>query len=149
MSVALKMSEAAALAIHSVALLARRAPEDPMNISEISEALAASRNHLGKVLHRLVRSGLVVSVRGPKGGFCLDPRAKRKTLMEVYEIFDGPLGDEDCVLGRSRKDCPCGGCIFGDYFQTVREGFRRKLKLKVGSLCSPPSPGVKRKKRRS
>ena len=51
-----------------MALLAAH-PRERMSAGRIAELLGASQAHLAKVMQRLVKAGLVDSVRGPGGGF--------------------------------------------------------------------------------
>jgi Rrf2 family protein len=105
----MNVSEAAALALHAVALLActkRRM----LTVREISRALRASEAHLAKVLQRLAAVGLVSSTRGPHGGFALAGEAAGITLLQVWEAIEGSMRPEKCLF-----DSPiCGGdCILG------------------------------------
>lgn len=117
-------SEGASLAIHTVALLAA-SPDRRLQTKEIAGVLDASEAHLAKVLQRLVKTGLVRSVRGPQGGFLLTPDAAETTLLEVYEAVDGPLTKHACLLG----DPVCRGenCVLGELLNTVTDAVRRYL----------------------
>jgi Rrf2 family protein len=105
-----RISEAASLAIHTMALLARESNEHFTN-ETIARRLGASGHHLAKVMPRLVRAGLVESVRGPLGGFRLGVSAKDVQLLQIYEAVEGPVADAGCPLGRPacrKKNCMLG-----------------------------------------
>lgn len=45
--------------------------EDLVRIEEIATSYAISKNHLTKVVHNLVKSGFITSIRGRNGGIKL------------------------------------------------------------------------------
>ena len=124
MSTAIKVSDAASLAMHTMALLAKR-KERPMTAQEIAGTLKASKAHLAKVLQRLAHAGLLRSERGPGGGFTLARPGKEVTLLQVYETIEGPLASSTCLL-RTRL---CGGknCILGGLLTQVNAQVRQYL----------------------
>ena len=99
-------SEAAAIAVHAMIFLAA-AEDRPHALKEISTAYAVSDNHLSKVLQKLVKAGLVESVKGPKGGYRLVPEKHSATLMEVYEAIDGAWKPRHCLFSGTRKTTCC------------------------------------------
>jgi Rrf2 family protein len=104
------ISESANIAIHSLALI--NASPDCVNASQISEQLNFSRNTVAKVLQALSRFNLIVSTRGPKGGFRLSRAAHEISMLEVFEIIDGKIAEHDC---RTTDDlCPFNTCIYGE-----------------------------------
>ena len=110
MSKIINFSEASSLAIHAVVLIAQ-AKGEAVNVNSISDATGASRNHLAKVMQRIVKHGIVTSMRGPSGGFKLKNNASEVTLYDVYECIDGPIILEGCPL--DRPICPFEKCIMG------------------------------------
>jgi Rrf2 family protein len=107
----LRISEAANLGIHAMACLVGFGPGQTVAVTEISELLGVSKDHLGKVLQRLAKVGLVTSKRGPKGGFTIAKETEQTTLLEILEAIDGPISSNPCLLGQPL----CGGqCIMGD-----------------------------------
>jgi len=111
----LKISEAGAIALHTVTYLASE-PERVATTAEIANALCVSEAHLSKVLQRLSRAGLVTSARGPKGGHSLARSPEAITLLEVYEAIEGRLETNDCMLMRPACD---SNCIMGDLLHKV------------------------------
>jgi Rrf2 family protein len=109
---ALKISEAATLAIHTMVVLAAN-PGSTISAAKIAGLLNASREHLAKVLQRLVRGGFVESSRGPKGGFTLANSADGVTLLEVYEYMEGPFEIRDCLL--DERICGVDKCAMGEH----------------------------------
>lgn len=93
----LRMSEAAALALHAAALISGHEGE-PLTAGDIAERLGASKAHLSKVLARLSRAGLLHSATGPGGGFTLARPAERISLRGVYEAAEGPLEVTKCMF---------------------------------------------------
>ncbi len=124
MSNVLRISEAASLALHAAVFLAAN-PGKPISTREIASALEVSEAHLSKVMQRLARTGLVNSVRGPKGGFLLARSPARISLLEVYEAIEGRLLPANCLLGT--PVCKGEGCILGDLVETLNGQVREYL----------------------
>jgi len=76
------ISEAASLAVHSMALVARST--EMLNVNQIADLTNSSRNHLAKVMQTLVKNNYLDSVRGPKGGFTMKGDPAKINLLEIY-----------------------------------------------------------------
>lgn len=112
----IQLSEAASIALHSVAFIART-PGDYFTARQIAESSGASENHIAKVLQRLVKSGILRSVRGPRGGFSLAKAREQITFLEIYEAIEGKVSSGSCPLHRGT--CPFSKCIFGGMLNRV------------------------------
>jgi len=119
-----KLSEATALAVHAMVFLAST-PDHSWSVKAMAPILKASEAHLSKVMQRLSMAGLVSSERGPKGGFVLLRKAEDIKLIEIYELFEGPIQEGGCLLAMGQ--CPLGGCkisaFLGKINAEVREFF--------------------------
>lgn len=120
----LRISEAATLALHTLALLAAQ-PGEILSTHKIATRLEASEAHLAKVLQRLARMGLVRSIRGAKGGFVLGKEPDEVTLLEAYEAIDGPLRPNSCLMGH--KVCRNRGCILGNLLVDINNDVKQHL----------------------
>lgn len=69
-----------------------------MQVDEISVQLGVPRHFLGKILNRLVKEGLLQSVKGPYGGFALAPATLQTPLLKLVELTDGLGTFNNCVL---------------------------------------------------
>jgi len=118
-----QFSEAVSLALHSMVLLSES--RVPLTVREMAEKTGASFHHLAKVFQRLRRAQLVMSTRGPRGGFTLSRPPERITLLEVYEAIEGPVSERICLLGG--PECPFGKCIFGGLLGEFAHRFREYL----------------------
>jgi len=73
-----------------------------VRLRTLALAVAVPESFLAKVLQTLVRAGLVISRRGPDGGFELVPSSMQASILDVVEAIDGPvqlnacLGEEGC-----------------------------------------------------
>ncbi|KIX12189.1 RrF2 family transcriptional regulator [Dethiosulfatarculus sandiegensis] len=124
----LRISEAAALALHTMGLLATD-PERVFANKELAAGFQASEAHLAKVMQRLTKAGLVHSRRGPKGGFSLATDPERTSLLEVYEAAEGPMEISHCLFGQPvcRNGCIMGGFLEGISRQVIE--YLKKTKL--------------------
>lgn len=113
----LNITEAANLALHSLVYLANHQEAWPISTARAAAPFSASEAHLNKVFQRLNKSGLVKSVRGPRGGFVLARGPAEITLLEIFEAMDGPLPREHCLLGN--EVCSLGNCIFGGLLPAI------------------------------
>jgi len=116
MNSVLKISEAASLALHSMIILAKNR-EELVSVKFMAEELDVSANHLSKVMQRLVKSGLVHSIKGNRGGFKLAQKPEDISLLDIYEAIDGKFNPSGCLLGRNT--CEPHECILGDLVRSV------------------------------
>ncbi len=66
---------------------------------DLSSQLDLPGPYLAKILQGLVQTGILESVRGPKGGFRLLRPAHRITVGEVVNALEGPDPMDGCVMG--------------------------------------------------
>ncbi len=120
----LRISEAAAIALHAMTFLAAD-PGGRHAVREIAESLHVSEAHLAKVLQRLTKVRLVTSVRGPGGGYTLARSREEITLLDIVEAIEGPLDPVDCIM--PTRTCTGGTCILGDLLETINRRVREYL----------------------
>jgi Rrf2 family protein len=124
MSQLLNISEAASLALHTMAVLAQ-GNRQRMRNQEIARRLGASGHHLAKVMQRLAKAGLVDSACGPRGGFVLGKPADQVSLLTIYEAVEGPLSEHACLL--NEPICRGNCCVLGEVLDSIRRQLRDYL----------------------
>jgi len=70
-----------------------------IGIKRISEDLELSSPFLGKILQNLVRQKLLISTKGPNGGFALAKDADNITLYDIVIKVDGEDFFINCLIG--------------------------------------------------
>ena len=103
----INFSDAASIGLHSMILIAKA--DKPLNAIQLSEKLGNSKHHIGKVLQRLVKDGLLSSLRGPTGGFFITIDPKDITLYDVYKSIEGKSNVKLCPP--DLHICPVDKCI--------------------------------------
>ena len=114
-----KLSDAANLAFHAMLILSGEKKGNQLSVYHLADHLGVSENHLAKVMQRLSKIGLVISRRGPKGGFTLGKPADQIRLLEIYEVMEGPLMPRLCMLENPVCDGKC--CLLGDLLSTIHQ----------------------------
>ena len=79
-------------------------------IPEIAAAYGISENHLMKVVHQLVRGGLVESVRGKGGGVRLACAPETVRLGAVVRASEGAAPIVECLSGEPGACCIAPVC---------------------------------------
>lgn len=80
-------------AIEAVLDVAYNAGETPVRSGEITERQGIPPRYLEPVLQQLVRAGILVGVRGPRGGYRLGRDRRRISVGDIVRVAVG--GDED------------------------------------------------------
>ena len=120
-----KMSEAAAIALHSVIYMANRDGKI-CTLKEIANKFSISENHLSKVLQRLVKAGALDSIKGPKGGFLIKDKYKNMSFLDVYELIEGKVQQNNCLFHSSHNGCT--SCIMNGLVQKLNNEFVEYMK---------------------
>ncbi|MEX0686260.1 MAG: Rrf2 family transcriptional regulator [Balneolales bacterium] len=81
-----------------------------IDLKEISSELDIPKHFLSKILQMLVKHKLLVSMKGPTGGFRLNRSPDKIILINIVEIFDGLDIFSQCGIGFKKCDdnhpCP-------------------------------------------
>lgn len=92
-------------------------------IPEMASAYGVSENHLMKVVHRLVRSGVIESVRGKGGGVRLAREPIDIRLGEVIRTSEGESPIVECFSPEANKCRITPACklprILDDAFESL------------------------------
>jgi Rrf2 family protein len=92
----LRLSKKADYALIAMRHLAGSEPGSSSSAREIAESYAIPPELLAKVLQRLVRARLLVSVQGTRGGYKLGRPAHQMTVADVIQAIDGPVAVTAC-----------------------------------------------------
>lgn len=111
--------------MHAGVILAA-SPAKFLSTKDISSKLKVSAAHMSKVLQRLVKTGIVKSVRGPAGGFVLAKKPDKITLLNIFEAIEGTLRLSDCLF--DGKNCVLGKCILGNLIPKINKELKEHLK---------------------
>lgn len=120
-------SKACEYGIRALLYIARKSKEGVrVGIREIASGIDSPEPFMAKILQDLSRKGLVLSIKGPNGGFYMDVRHLRTSLAEIVEAIDGDHLFTGCALGLSdcneKKPCP-----IHDEFKSIRARLRAML----------------------
>lgn len=73
-----------------------------MTINDVSKYLNIARNHLVKIVASLSQLGYIKTLRGAKGGFCLNQDPESINIGEVVLKFEPTLEVVNCKM----PECP-------------------------------------------
>ena len=74
------------------------------SVAQLSGELKIPRPFLRKILQELNKNGILKSRKGKGGGFVLGVRPERLFLVDLIQIFQGPLKLNECIF--KRLPCP-------------------------------------------
>jgi Rrf2 family protein len=117
----LRLSKKADYALIAMKHLAQKsAGAQSSSAREIAEHYDIPIELLAKVLQRLVRTGLLVSTQGTRGGYTLSRPAGSISVAEVIQAIDGPLTVTAC--SSENNDCEqYSKCSIRDPLWQIRE----------------------------
>ena len=132
----MKLTRAASYAVHALVHMANQKQQSkPVASHHIAHARGIPERFLLKVLKPLVSTRVLLSIKGPNGGYRLAKPAHDISLLEVLEAVDGPIHgqatlDHDHASGRLNKrlDVICSQAA-----EEVRKQFQR---VRISDLAS-------------
>lgn len=112
------LSNTCKYALRALIYLGKYSEDDKrIGIKKISEDLGLSSPFLGKILQNLVKQKLLVSTKGPHGGFALGKKPEEITLWDIVIKVDGEEFFTNCLISlepckthdSTRPLCPVHG----------------------------------------
>ena len=93
----MKLSTKGRYAVRAMLDLALQNGNNPTLVKDISRRQGISDLYLEQLLTRLQTSGLIRSIRGPKGGFLLTKAPSEIKLCDILHTVEGSLSPVECV----------------------------------------------------
>ena len=87
----MKLTRASSYALHAVAYMAIQKSDKPVASHHIAQARGIPERFLLKVLKPLVSARVLLSIKGPNGGYRLARSPHDITRLEILEAVDGPI----------------------------------------------------------
>lgn len=98
-----------------------------LSIKEIAKEIDSPVHFTAKILQTLSRKGIVSSIKGPNGGFFLEPKAKPILLNAIVQAIDGEDVLHTCSLGL-KKCSDQFPCPIHDDIKAYKEQLRKIMK---------------------
>lgn len=116
----MRLSTKGRYAVMAMTDLARRQGERAVALADIAARQEISLAYLEQLFSRLRRKGLVVSARGPGGGYRLARSAAETSIADIVTAVDEPLRTTRCG-GEAHKGCMLKGerCLTHDLWEEM------------------------------
>lgn len=91
------------------------------SLKDIADAIESPEAFTAKILQKLVHNRIITSLKGPNGGFSIDPEKIEETkLIHIVSAIDGDGIRRNCALGL--KECgEVFPCPLHHKFKIIRE----------------------------
>lgn len=123
----MQITRQADYAIRAVMYLAQIGPEEKAPTNQIAKKQGIPLSFLAKIVAQLSVSGLLITMRGARGGVSLARPAEEINLLEVVEAIDGPISLSNCVNGY-QNDCPIEDCGMHSVWVAAQDDLTKRLK---------------------
>ncbi|MHB8845102.1 MAG: RrF2 family transcriptional regulator [Nitrospirota bacterium] len=113
-------------AVRCVLYLAQKTDQRTI-VDEIAKCMQIPKHYLAKILQRLVREGIVESVRGIKGGYRLLKPPKDISVMDILGTIQGAVPVNVCALDKRRCQMS-SACSVHPIWVDIRKDIETRLK---------------------
>ena len=150
----MKLSAKADYAVRAVLVLASHDEPHPLKGELIAQSQELPLKFVENILGELKHAGLVVSQRGPEGGYRLAVPADQITVAEVIRVVDGPLAAvagtrPEAIKLSARRGGAAGRLAGGSLSSCGRCSRTSPSPISSGAPASaPPGRGVGRRRGR-
>ncbi len=102
----------------------------PLQIKTMAQREGISNKYLEQIIAILKSSGLVSSLRGPRGGYLLCKHPKHIKLSEIFAVLEGPLITVDC-LEHPEYCARCSDCVTRKVWSDMQDAMLGVLEAKT------------------
>lgn len=104
-------SKSCEYAIKAMIFVAQKSKDEArVGLKDIAKGTDAPEHFVAKIMQELSRKRLVLSVKGPNGGFYLTEKELETSISDIVRAVDGDKLYLDCVLGlkacSEKNPCP-------------------------------------------
>jgi len=129
----MKLNRSVWYAFYAASYIARQEEGIPVMAKNIADSCRIPLEYLLKILLQLVRSDVLGSVRGPRGGFYLSRPAGEITLLQIFEAIEGPL-ENITDIATSKAHADMARKLFEVYQQAISGAAKTFSKTSLADL---------------
>ena len=107
----MKISAKSRYALHLMLELAMQDEGSNLSVKSVAESRGISEKYLEQVIPVLVRTGLVRSVRGAKGGYHLTKSPEDITVGLILRTVEGSIAPVSCLDDEVNQCARCNACV--------------------------------------
>lgn len=124
--------------LKALIMLAERFPTaQPLRVEEIAASQSIPENYLRRLLIELKRGGLVLSQKGPSGGYRLARPPAKITMADVVQTIEGDYMPVECLEDGANSPCrKDDGCAMRPVWREVRDTVMRILSATTLSMLA-------------
>lgn len=126
-------------AIVVLAHMARHAYRCVHPASDLSEHTGVPLPTVQKILKELTHHGLVVSMRGARGGYALAHDPGEVTLVQILEAMEGPVALTACAIPHAGACTESERCGVSEHWPTINRAMRVALEQVTLLQLSAPA----------
>ena len=115
----MKISAKSRYALRLMLALAMVEPGSNLSVKTVAEDQDISEKYLEQIIPVLVRSGLVRSVRGAKGGYHLMKSPEDITVGTILRTVEGSIAPVSCLDDEVNQCARCNACVTLDLWAQV------------------------------
>lgn len=130
----MRLTRAASYAIHAVVFMAAQKHNRPVASHNIARARGIPERFLLKVLKPLVSVRVLLSIKGPNGGYRLAKSPHEISLLEILEAVDGPIRGQES-FARDDTDGPLNKRLDQICNQAAEQIRRQLQKVRISDLA--------------
>ncbi len=97
------------------------------SVTEVARPMHIPKSFLAKILQRLVRNGILESIRGAQGGFRLAMKPSEISLLSIMEAIQGPAVINVCAVD-SKRCRMSSTCAVHPVWVEIRKEVETRLK---------------------
>ncbi len=101
----MKLSTKTTYGVRAMCDLALHFGQGPISAADISKREDIPLNYLEQLLNRLKKIGLVLTIRGPKGGYALSKKPEKIKILEIIEALEDSITPVFCLSQETIKKC--------------------------------------------
>jgi len=111
-----------------------------VQLDEIAINIGMPRHFLAKIMKTMVKEGILLSTKGPYGGFSINDQTLDTRLIQLVKITDGMEQFKICVL--SLRNCNSANpCPLHNQMLNLRDNFLAELsEKKISDLLDNKNP---------
>ena len=116
-------------------------PAACLNAQELAARSHVAVPTVAKLLKLLVKAGLVLSARGPQGGYRLARNAEAITVADVVAALEGPIAITACAQHGSGRCTIEGSCASRSNWRLIDDAVRQALTaVTLAQMATPRQP---------